>query len=212
MNKPTILVGYGGHGLVAADIFFESGDLIKGYCDNEEKTSNPSSIPYLGKEREFFSEANNCNSYAAFIAIGDASVRRKVFEFLEKQRVSIINAIHPKSVLSKKAHLGRGVFIAANAVINAMCSIGNGVICHPSCSIDHECTIGDFTHICPGTILCGNVTIGKNSFIGANSTVIPGKTIGDNIIVGAGSTVISNLSSPGVYAGSPARLIKNLTS
>jgi len=51
--------------------------------------------------------------------------------------------------------------------------------------------------------LCGNVTIGKNSFIGANSTVIPGKTIGDNIIVGAGSAVISNLSSPGVYAGSP---------
>lgn len=208
MDKPVTLIGYGGHGLVAADILLESETFIKGYCDNEEKTINPFSIPYMGKEKGFFFDANNCNSYSAFIAIGDASIRKKVFEFLEQQKVSIINAIHPKSVVSKKNNLGRGIFIAANATINAMCSIGDGVICNTSCSIDHECIIGDFTHICPGTVLCGSVTVGKKSFIGANSTVIPGKIIGDNIIIGAGSTVINDLSSPGIYVGSPARLIR----
>lgn len=210
MNNPIILIGYGGHGFVAAEILLEAENTLAGYCDTEEKKINPFSIPYKGKENGFFLNSHNCNSYSAFIAIGDASIRKKVFEFLESQQVSIINAIHPRSLVSKKTNLGRGVFIAANAVINPMCSIGDGVICNTSCSIDHECVIGDFTHICPGTVLCGSVTVGKNSFIGARSTVIPGKTIGDNVFIGAGSTVINNLSSPGIYVGSPARLIKKL--
>lgn len=207
MDKPIILIGYGGHGLVAADILLEAGNVIEGYCDKEEKELNPFSINYKGNETTFFSTEHNGGAFSAFIAVGSAEIRKKVFLFLRSKGVSIINAIHPKAVVAQENVIGKGVFIAASATINPCCKIGDGVICNTSSSIDHECVIGDFTHICPGTVLCGNVTVGKKSFIGANSTVIPGKIIGDNIIIGAGSTVIENISIPGVYAGSPARLI-----
>ncbi|MCW3115389.1 MAG: sugar O-acyltransferase, sialic acid O-acetyltransferase NeuD family [Segetibacter sp.] len=208
MATPVILIGYGGHGYVATDILLEAAYTIGGYCDNEEKKVNPFSIPYKGKERDFFLDSNNCCSFSAFIAIGNSIVRKHIFEFLIVNNVSVINAIHPSSTISKQGKLGKGIFIAAHATINACCSIGNGVICNTSSSIDHECTIGDFTHICPGAVLCGNVTIGKNSFIGANSTIIPGITIADDVIVGAGSTVIHDLLIAGVYAGSPAKLLR----
>jgi sugar O-acyltransferase (sialic acid O-acetyltransferase NeuD family) len=207
MDLPVILIGYGGHGLVSAEILLESNFFIHGYCDSEEKRNNPFSIPYKGKEKVFFNP-HNCNSYSAFISIGASSSRKDIFGLLSLKQVQIINAIHPKAVVSTKINLGRGVFIAANATINPCCKIGDGVICNTSSSIDHECTIGDFTHICPGTVLCGNVTVGKNSFIGANSTVIPGITIGDKVMVGAGSTVVKDILSPGIYVGSPARLLK----
>jgi sugar O-acyltransferase (sialic acid O-acetyltransferase NeuD family) len=208
MNKPVILIGYGGHGLVAADILLEGGVAVEGYCDSEQKKFNPFELKYLGTETQFFSIPENALCYAAFISIGKSALRVNIFKFLEGKNVSIINAIHPKAIVSKKVDLGKGIFIAANATINTACKIGNGVICNTSSSIDHECVIGDFTHICPGVVLCGNVTIGKNSFIGANSTIIPGITIGNGITVGAGSTVINNLLLPGTYAGSPAKLLQ----
>lgn len=206
MNKPVILIGYGGHGIVAAEILLEAKNSIAGYCDKEEKI-NPFSISYKGGERGFFLDTNNCKMFSAFIGVGNAILRQEIFNFLQKQEVDIINAIHPQSIVSKTATIGYGVFLAAGAVVNPMCTLGNGVIVNTSSSIDHDCTIGDFSHICPGAVLCGNVTIGKHSFIGANSTIIPGKKIGDHIIVGAGSTVINDLVVPGIYAGSPARIL-----
>lgn len=208
MDKPVILIGYGGHGLVAADILLGAGNSIEGYCDNEQKRFNPYNISYKGTETDFFSNQHNVVSFSTFIAVGNAEIRKKGFLFLEVKKTNIINAIHPKAILAKENVIGKGVFIAAGATINPCCNIGNGVIVNTSSSIDHECTIGDFTHICPGTVLCGNVTIGKNSFIGANSTIIPGITIADDVIVGAGSTVIHDLLIAGVYAGSPAKLLR----
>ncbi|MDE6309056.1 MAG: acyltransferase, partial [Muribaculaceae bacterium] len=42
---------------------------------------------------------------------------------------------------------------------------------------------------------------------GSNATTINGITVGANVIIGAGSTVITNIYTPGVYVGSPARLV-----
>ncbi len=44
-----------------------------------------------------------------------------------------------------------------------------------------------------------------------NSIIIKGVTIGDNSIIGAGSVVTSNIPSNVIAAGSPARVVKELT-
>lgn len=51
------------------------------------------------------------------------------------------------------------------------------------------------------------VKIGNNVFIGRGSIILCGVTVCDNVIIGAGSVVSASLNEPGVYAGSPARLI-----
>lgn len=57
--------------------------------------------------------------------------------------------------------------------------------------------------------IAANVKIGSNVLIGSNSFVCPGVVICDDVVVGANSVVSCSLLRPGVYAGSPARLIKD---
>lgn len=55
------------------------------------------------------------------------------------------------------------------------------------------------------------VVLKKGCWIGANSTILPGVTIGENSIIGAGSVVTKNVPQRTIYAGNPAKIIKNLS-
>lgn len=52
------------------------------------------------------------------------------------------------------------------------------------------------------------VTIHSHAIVGANCVVFPGVSIGEGAAVGAGSVVTRDLEPWGVYAGSPARRVK----
>lgn len=51
--------------------------------------------------------------------------------------------------------------------------------------------------------------IGNHVSIGTNATILP-VCICDNVVVGAGAVVTKNIEQPGVYAGNPARKIRDL--
>ncbi len=54
--------------------------------------------------------------------------------------------------------------------------------------------------------------IGDNVWVGEKSTILKGVQVGNNTIIAANSVVNNNLESNGVYAGSPAKLIKKINS
>lgn len=54
------------------------------------------------------------------------------------------------------------------------------------------------------------ISVGNGSWIGAGAIILPGVTIGPGCIVGAGAVVISDCEPDGVYAGVPARRIRDL--
>lgn len=54
------------------------------------------------------------------------------------------------------------------------------------------------------------VTVGDGTWIGANATILPNVTIGSGCIIAAGAVVTKNCEPNGVYAGVPARRIKDL--
>lgn len=51
------------------------------------------------------------------------------------------------------------------------------------------------------------VRIGDRVWVGARAMILPGVTIGDDVVIGAGSVVTKDCVRPGVYVGSPARLV-----
>ena len=52
--------------------------------------------------------------------------------------------------------------------------------------------------------------IGNNVRIGAHAILLPGSKIGDGSSVGAGSVVTSEVPPNTIFAGNPARFIKNI--
>jgi acetyltransferase-like isoleucine patch superfamily enzyme len=56
----------------------------------------------------------------------------------------------------------------------------------------------------------GAVVIEKNVWVGEGVVIMPGVTIGENSIIGANSVVTKSVPKNTVYAGIPAKLIKQL--
>lgn len=56
------------------------------------------------------------------------------------------------------------------------------------------------------------IKVGNNVFIGMNTLILPGVSIGNNTVVGAGTIVTKNLEGNAVYAGVPAKKIKDIDS
>ena len=57
---------------------------------------------------------------------------------------------------------------------------------------------------------CAPVVIGDNVFIGAKCIILKGVTIGENSIIGAGSVVTKNVPANQIWAGNPAKFIRNI--
>jgi acetyltransferase-like isoleucine patch superfamily enzyme len=53
------------------------------------------------------------------------------------------------------------------------------------------------------------VVIGDDVFIGTNAMILKGVTIGDRAIIGAGSVVSCDVPADEIWAGNPARFVKN---
>ncbi|WP_218917258.1 acyltransferase [Niabella ginsenosidivorans] len=99
------------------------------------------------------------------------------------------------------------------------------LICHHSITIGNDVKIGggvriydtDF-HSLDAAIRAGKddilhkakapVVIGNNAFIGAFSIILKGVTIGQNSIIGAGSVVTRSVPDNQIWAGNPAKFIK----
>jgi acetyltransferase-like isoleucine patch superfamily enzyme len=54
-----------------------------------------------------------------------------------------------------------------------------------------------------------STTIGNHVSIGSNATILP-VNICDNVVIGAGAVVTKSIAQSGVYAGNPAKFIKNI--
>ncbi len=110
--------------------------------------------------------------------------------------------------------------IGFNNYFNSYCKIvaldgvkiGDNNIFGPNVSIydhNHKYESNDIL-ICKQGFNTSKVNIGSNVWIAANVVITKGVNIGDRVVVGANSVVTNSLESNGLYAGSPAKLIKKI--
>jgi acyl-[acyl carrier protein]--UDP-N-acetylglucosamine O-acyltransferase len=75
--------------------------------------------------------------------------------------------------------------------------------------VGHDSVIGDDVELCVGVVLGGHVTIGDGVRVGGNTWVKPRVRIGEGAIIGGGSVVTKDVPAHEVWAGNPARYMKN---
>lgn len=204
-----VVIGYSGHGLVAAGILNLMGRKVTAYCDVEEKEDNPLNIKYLGNET-IPEVAGLLVDGNFFIAIGNNYARKQVQIKLKEFGKKPATIIHPSSIVDINSTINPwGVMVCAGVCINPFSTIEEGAILNTSCIIEHECKVGSFAHIGPGAILCGKVTVGDSSSVGAGAVIKQNITIGKNVVIGAGAVVLKDIGDNICIVGNPAkRLVK----
>lgn len=53
-------------------------------------------------------------------------------------------------------------------------------------------------------------TVGDGCWIGANATILPGVTVAPGCVIAAGAVVTKDTEPDGLYAGVPARRVRDL--
>lgn len=126
-------------------------------------------------------------------------------------------------VILKGAKIGNNCNINCQVFIENDVTIGNNVTIKPGVQIWNGITIEDNVFIGPNTTFTNDLKprskhhpenflktiIKKGASIGANATILPGITIGENAMIGAGSVVLKDVPANTVWAGNPAKQIKD---
>ena len=122
------------------------------------------------------------------------------------------------------------LFVDRNATLTIGDNVGisqTALICHKSITIGNHVKIGggvkiydtDFHSLNPQIRQSNEdiknrqekpVVIHDNVFIGAYSMILKGVEIGENSIVGAGSVVTKSIPANQIWAGNPAKFIRNI--
>ncbi|WP_417447173.1 acyltransferase [Kangiella sp.] len=116
--------------------------------------------------------------------------------------------IGPFVEIQKDVRIGRRTRIQSHTFICELVSIGD------DCFIGHGVMfINDlFSKGGPArgdTTLWKSTKIANNVSIGSNATILPVE-ICEHVVIGAGAVVTKNITQSGVYAGNPAKKVKDL--
>ena len=147
--------------------------------------------------------------------------------------VGIINVVCGKNVRIVEpsniygCQLGDNVFVGPFVEIQSDVSIGKNTKIQSHSFVCSQVTIGDDCFVGHGVMftndtfskggpargkkaLWKSTVIGNNVSIGSNATILP-VSICHNAVIGAGAVVTKNINTPGIYAGVPAKKIKELS-
>lgn len=155
-----------------------------------------------------FQSKYDIENIEALIAIGDPSIRKKIYykyEYLNygKYICENSNIIDPSTI-----KINPGSIICAGSILTTNIKLGLCNIVNLNSTIGHDCVFGDFITVSPGVNISGNCKVGSNVLFGTNSAVKENITICDNVVIGMNSNVVKNITEPGIYIGNPLKKLK----
>ena len=117
--------------------------------------------------------------------------------------------VGPFVEIQKNVKIGKNCKIQSHSFICELVTIGD------NCFISHGVVFINDKFYRGGPAkgdkkLWKSTNIGKNVSIGSNATILA-VFIADNTVIGEGSVVTKSITEPGIYAGNPAKKIKNIS-
>ena len=151
--------------------------------------------------------------------IGASCVIYKGASLGEKCFVGDLATIREKTKIGEKTIVGKGATVENGTTVGKRVKIETGAY------ITAFSTIEDYCFIAPEVTFTNDNFLGRTeerkkhfkgptlkrgARIGANATILPGITIGEDALVAAGSVVTRDLAPRKIYAGVPARYIREV--
>lgn len=144
------------------------------------------------------------------LSMGDIPVRKELYERIIARGGSFPSLIHPTAIVSKRAHLGNGVLIMPQSIVQADVCIGDNTVITMNSTIAHSTTIGSHCFISGHSLIGAYMQIEDEVMIGQGCTLVSGavNVVGRNSVLGAGSVLRADMKPNAVYLGNPARFMK----
>ena len=216
INKPLIIIGGAGHGSVIEACIKDNrkhGILewdLKGFCNDFDTTVDGypvlgkiSDISQLLKEGYWFIWgihliANNYKTAELYDSIN-----------LPKERLATI--IHHTAFVDDTVIIEPGCFIMYNAYIAPRTHIGESTMIKSNTNIGHDVSIGRLSHIAMGSTIVSCVNIGQCADVAVSATVLAHNSIGDFSMLAAAGLCSHSIPNGEIWAGVPARFLKNMS-
>lgn len=121
--------------------------------------------------------------------------------------------IHPHMwVGSRNFTIGKGTFVNHHVRFNTSGSVTIGERCNIATDVSfvtqsHE--LGTSSRRA-GALTAEPIVVGDGVWIGTRAMILPGVTVGSGCVIAAGAVVHADCEPDGLYAGVPARRVKDL--
>jgi acetyltransferase-like isoleucine patch superfamily enzyme len=100
--------------------------------------------------------------------------------------------------------------LLAQVALTADVNLGAHVAVMPQVVLTHDDVVADCATIASGVRLGGGVRVARTAYLGAGALVRESLTIGAGALVGMGSVVLRDVPAGEVWAGNPARFLRDV--
>jgi sugar O-acyltransferase (sialic acid O-acetyltransferase NeuD family) len=183
---------------------------IVGFIDDSAEMQGKSrdGIPVLGNKEWF--KGKDVTQYFFLCCIGKPSVKRKVIEFLDTQKVKYATILHPSVIKSTTATIGEGCIVMAGNILSTHVIVDSHTILNMGCMLGHDVHIQKYCCINPVSSINGGTVVGEGVLVGTHATILEGLTIGKDSIISAAAMVHTDVPEKVVIMGVPGRVIDRL--
>jgi sugar O-acyltransferase (sialic acid O-acetyltransferase NeuD family) len=195
------IFGAGGHGGVIADSAESLGWNVSFFSDGHSGRVGEWEI--LGSGALLLERAREFEG--VIVAIGANAARLDWLNRMQTAGARIATIIDRTAIVSSRASIGEGCFLAPGSIVNRAAVIERGCIINTGATVDHDCHVGEACHLSPGVHLSGTVCIGRTSWLGTGTSVRNNIVIGDAVVAGVGSVIVNDIASGLTVVGVPAR-------
>jgi sugar O-acyltransferase (sialic acid O-acetyltransferase NeuD family) len=209
MTVPLLLVGAGGLTREVLSLCAAIGRPVQGVLDDDlvKTGSDVGGTTVLGP-------IDNVERYPdtqLLLCTGKGSVRRDLAGRLAGLGVTDdrYGTVVDESVrVPSTCTVGYGTILLGGVVLTTDVRIGRHVVCMPHVTLTHDDDLADFVTLTAGVSLGGGVVVGEAAYIGMNASVREGRTVGAGSVLGMGAVLVTDQPPGTIYAGVPARPIK----
>lgn len=212
MGGPIVVYGAGGHGRELASLIQAlraagEGWELQGFLSDDplDAGREVGGLPVLGGADWLRSHAG----VSVGMGIGSPLARRQVVNRIDSLVKAFPPLVHPKATVFERAVVGRGVVIAAGALVSVDVELGEFAVLNILASASHDCRLGPFATLAPQVALAGNTVVGEGADMGTGVVCIPGVKVGAWSVVGAGAVVIRDVPDRCTAVGVPASVIRH---